>query len=442
MILFVVLAAGCSQTPEAASPSTTAAPESEESAPTPTTTVDEDLVEPLGESTTTAPQAESPDRQPAPDAAVLAELGGQLLYRTTDGVIAVSSPNGDNVVTLSNTTPLTRSQPTWSNDGSQVAWSSFGAAGPMVTLAAADGSDRTDLNAPTNAFFLSWSLDDSLLAGLGPSAQGVELFVAETSTNDILRVGTGEPFFIDWVDDSSLVGAINATSLVDLAVGANTSTERELPGSLGTFQAPASLDAGRSIIALDNGLGGNNVVIVSDEGIEVVATAPGSTTFSPNPTGDSVAILVTDDDPNAQPIFFQTNDVPTLPPNRVSIVDLVTGEVDSLDIDDALATMWSPDGSTLAVLFAQPAGLEWRFIRDGETLPGDPFIPSQAFFNSYVPFADQYERSSTWWSPDSRAVVFSGSIDGDDGIWVDLVDDGRGAQLVADGDIAFWSPAQ
>ena len=95
----------------------------------------------------------------------------------------------------------------------------------------------------------------------------------------------------------------------------------------------------------------------------------------------------------------------------------------------------------LGVLVAQANGLEWRFVRDAEIIAGDPFVPSQEFFNSYVPFADQYERSSTWWSPDSRAIVFAGAIDGEEGVWVDLVDDERGAVRVADGDIAFWSPA-
>ena len=154
-----------------------------------------------------------------------------------------------------------------------------------------------------------------------------------------------------------------------------------------------------------------------------------------------MAVIVNADTGQSQVIAFQIDSPASLAPNRVSIVDTTTGEVETLDLEGALATQWSPDGTTLAVLIAQERGLEWRFVRDGAVLPGDPFIPSQEFFNSYVPFADQYERSSTWWSPDSAGVVFSGSIDGEDGVWVDLVDDGRAAVRVAEGDIAFFSPA-
>ena len=39
-------------------------------------------------------------------------------------------------------------------------------------------------------------------------------------------------------------------------------------------------------------------------------------------------------------------------------------------------------------------------------------------------------------------MVFSGTIDGESGVWVDLIDDDRGAARIADGDIAFWSPTQ
>jgi hypothetical protein len=58
----------------------------------------------------------------------------------------------------------------------------------------------------------------------------------------------------------------------------------------------------------------------------------------------------------------------------------------------------------------------------------------------YLPFADQYNRSHTWWAPDSSAFVFSGSIDDRSGIWVDVIDDDLGPALVAAGSIAFWSP--
>ena len=59
----------------------------------------------------------------------------------------------------------------------------------------------------------------------------------------------------------------------------------------------------------------------------------------------------------------------------------------------------------------------------------------------YLPFADQYNQSHRWWSPDSRAFVFAGSVAGEDGVWIDVVDDDADPAKIADGGVAFWSPS-
>lgn len=382
-------------------------------------------------------------RRPPASVAALAELTGQIAYIDADGSVVVSAPDGTAASTLSNDDPAQRAQPTWSNDGSQLAWSSLGPTGATVTVANADGSSRSQIPAPTPAFFLAWSPDDMRVAALGPNPQGVELFFANRDTNAATRVGIGQPFFIDWADETSIVAAISASILAEVAADAEANVEVELPAPLGTFQAPAVLGPEQTLLALSNGTGGNNVVVVDGGDVTAVAQAPGPVTFSPNPVNTTVAVTVNANTSESQVISFQPDAAPTLPPNRVSIVDTAidSEEVVTLDVEGVLATQWSPDGNTLGLLVTDGAMLEWRFFRDGQVLPGDPFAPSAEFFRSYVPFADQYERSSTWWSPDSRAVVFAGSIEGVSGIWVDLVDDDRGAVRVAGGTIAFWSPA-
>ena len=443
LALLAVVISGCSLTTEDVAPDSTNSPDQAESptAPSaPDAAESEQDEEPAAP--TTAPPADTVDRQPEPDPAALTTLAGRIVYRDLDGTIAVSSPTGDDTIVLSDTTPLLRSQPTWSNDGSRVAWSSVGPSGPVVVLAESDGSGRTDIAAPTSPFYFSWSPEDTSLAALGPGAQGIELFLTNTDTTQITRIGSGQPFFFDWVDDNTLSAAISGTILTQLSVQENTSTDVELPGPLGAFQAPAALEPGQTLVALANSLNGNDVVIVGNGEARTVAQALGSVAFSVNPTDDRIAILVVNDAPQSQEIFFQGDSPPTLEPNRVSVVDSATGDSETLDIEDPIAVSWSPDGTTLAVLTVQAEGLEWVFVRDGATLPGDPFVPSQEFFNSYAPFAEQYERSSSWWSPDSQAIVFSGTIDGETGVWVDLVDDGRRALRIADGDIAQWSLAQ
>lgn len=439
--LLAVVTVGCSSPvrDNADAPPVSNGPTTTEQSPLPSTT----LRQP-GDGNTETPELDltTPERQPPATLDALVGLPGRILFRSSQGAITTMTPDGQELVEMSDAAAGRHSQPTWSGDGSRVSWASIGpTTGATIVTALTNGTEVVEIPSPTPAFYLAWSPDGSTLAGLGPNAQGVELFFADVATSAVTRVGTGQPFFFDWTGDDAVVASISDSVLTEISAANNTATDIELPGALGVFQAPASLDGERTLVALSNGTRGNDLAIIDGTTTETIARAPGPVTFSPNPVNDSIAVLVNANVTDSQPIFFQDDAPPTLPPNRVTIIDPTTAVEQTLDIDGVLTTQWSPDGTMLGVLVAQANGLEWRFVRDTEIIAGDPFVPSQEFFNSYVPFADQYERSSTWWSPDSRAIVFAGAIDGEEGVWVDLVDDERGAVRVADGDIAFWSPA-
>jgi hypothetical protein len=67
------------------------------------------------------------------------------------------------------------------------------------------------------------------------------------------------------------------------------------------------------------------------------------------------------------------------------------------------------------------------------------FRPTQGF-TSIIPYFDQYQRSATIWSPDSRNIVISANdSDGNDGIYVVEVDGNLEPRLLTDGSLAFWS---
>ena len=73
-------------------------------------------------------------------------------------------------------------------------------------------------------------------------------------------------------------------------------------------------------------------------------------------------------------------------------------------------------------------------------MDGAEFFPSARFSQRYLPFFDQYNLSSTAWSPTSDAIVFAGTIDNEAGVFVDLVSDDAGPARITEGEIAFWSP--
>jgi len=218
-------------------------------------------------------------------------------------------------------------------------------------------------------------------------------------------------------------------------------TQRRLDLRLGLFQAPLVLSEEAAIIAVDDS--GNTVTRLDADGTRTpLATADGPVIMAANPQGSQLAIVVGGVGAQSEVISFRTDPepLPSLPIGQVSILDLGTGAIRTRPETNIAAVNWSPNGETLAVLQVGIGEATWRFITGDDVVSGTTFVPSQEFGSAYLPFSDQYERSSTWWSPDGSAFIFSGSVDGETGVWVDLIDDGFGAVRIGSGDIAFWSP--
>ena len=68
--------------------------------------------------------------------------------------------------------------------------------------------------------------------------------------------------------------------------------------------------------------------------------------------------------------------------------------------------------------------MRWHLWNGTESQELTRFAPSATFLIDYLRFFDQYARSMTPWSPDSRAFVYAGGgEDGRTGIWVHPVID-------------------
>ena len=387
------------------------------------------------------------ENPPAPsDPEFFTGLTGQLVLRDDDGNIVVSNPDGSEPIVLSEP-GADHSQPTWSSNSDRVAWSSFGPNGATLNIAAADGTEQVQIPAPAPAFYLSWSPEDSWIAGLRPNGAGMETFVTDLSEQTEEVVSGSQPFYFDWQDDDNIVAAIRNEFLVDIAAnGEVPPASRFLSQPFGVFQAPAILPNGDVLAALLDA-SGNNLTRLTDCVGSLIATAQGPMFISATPDGSRVAVLVpTNDaqDAESEVIAFQFDEEIELELGRVTIIDLESGDVETLSQRGVVAMSWSPDSSVLALLGSNQNGfgLQWSFETDSGTLLGDTFAPSNRLAQRYLPFFDQYNLSSTWWSPDSNAIVFSGETAGETGVFVDRVFDDAAAQKVSEGDIAFWSPAQ
>lgn len=376
--------------------------------------------------------------------AAVTEPTGQLVLRDDDGNIVVSQPDGSNQTILSEPGD-DHTQPTWSNAGDKVAWSSFGPDGPALNIARADGTEVAQIPALAPAFYLSWSPDDSWLAGLRPSPTGMEMFIANPNTEQDRAVSNAQPFYFEWKNDDEIVAAAGNRVLLDITTTEDDQpTDRSPSSPLGLFQAPAVLPDGDVLVTvLDNDT--NELIRLDNDDVTPLASADAPILISASPDGSRAALVVpTSDAQQAQTteIAFQFEELIQLEPGRVTVIDFESGLADTLDQRGVVAVSWSPDSSALAVLGSSPGGfgLQWSFETESGIVLGDTFTPSERFTQRYLPFFDQYNLSSTWWSPDSSAIVFSGETANEVGIFVDRVFDDAPARKVADGDIAFWSP--
>ncbi len=398
------------------------------------------------ESTTSIPAETTTTPQVEESAADLSTLPGELLVRRASGALELLLPDGTTAQTIAEAGPI-RSQPTWSGDGDQIAWTSIGANGPTIDWSNLRNSTSGSVATPAPAFFHHWSPDGTRLASLGPAPQGVALTLTSLEPSTIETVGVAQPFFIEWsaVDDE-LVGAINGESLVRIG-DADDVRPVDLGAPLGMFQAPRVLPDGEVIVVVAT-LDGGEIRRSGPTGSTTLATINGGAALSLDHDGRRLAVLTAPDPDGGR---FETVSlsnaqddppVPSLPPRTVSIVDLETGEVTTRPESAILAINWSPDGEWLAMLQASDARVEWIWATDDAVDRSGPFVPSAELARSYLPFADQYDLNSTLWSPDSSAFLVVGSFDGSGtaAVHVDVLGDGEAATRVADGDVAFWSP--
>ncbi len=380
---------------------------------------------------------------PVVGADVLASLPGQLVVATDEGAIEIIDPNGEGRRSIDDRANTLLSQPTWAPGGTRLSWTSITAAGPAVRVHDLTDSATTDIPTDTPAFYHSWNAAGDQVATLRSSGTGpIQLDIHDADTGTTREIALGQPFYLDWADEGDrVVVAVNANAVARVDLDDASGANLQLPAPVGVFQSPAVLSDESFLISLAAANGFELVQIDSSDMIRRIARLDGAISMATSPDSSRVAVLVSPDPsaPQLEQASFQT--LEELPDGLVSIIDLAAGTVDTLPHPNVVAINWSPDGSWLAALQIDAAGSRWLFTRNGVTTRGPNHEPTPTMLQQYLPFADQYNQSHRWWSPDSRAFVFAGSVAGEDGVWIDVVDDDADPAKIADGGVAFWSPS-
>ncbi len=217
------------------------------------------------------------------------------------------------------------------------------------------------------------------------------------------------------------------------------------------FQAPAfSPDGEYVLLATVSGNGSSSLVLMTPAGGErsTLVELTGPVAFDWAPNGDHIAFI----EGSKQTTSFSGN------LNFIDISDPEEPVLIETEAENVIAFFWSPAGDQVAffvpAILSDPANqnvtyteetvigllLKIADAKDGIVRQVTSFLPSDNFLN-ILPFFDQYQRSSTIWSPDGNHLVLStiSTEDGTPGIYVVPSSGSLSPRFLVEGTFAFWS---
>ncbi len=284
----------------------------------------------------------------------------------------------------------------------------------------------------TFPFYFSWS-STNRVAILRNGEEGLRLdttSITNEALEELRTVETGQPLYFSWSPDGLELAAHTG---IDRLVRSNLATSESLGIEPGIFQAPHWTSQG--IVALEIATRDQQLTVVTSDGTSTpFATLSGSATFVVNHDGSKVAVQSIGPEQNGTSAAYQQ--IPRLSPNRLSVVDIESGEIQTVTTEPALAYFWSPSDDQLLVLPGPTA--RWSIWTEEGLSEVVQFDPDPTFINQFVPFFDQYAQSASLWAPDGSAFAFPGAIDGESGIWVQPID--GSASRISDGTWVSWAP--
>jgi Tol biopolymer transport system component len=391
--------------------------------------------------TTSSPPTTVDGAQPVPpipvSTAELESLPGRLAINSDQRQL-VSVVNPDlSTLELADTAGEFAAQPTWSPDGKSVAHArvaSDGAASVVVT--SVDDGSSTEYLTPFRVFYIQWRPDSGAIGVLGAGGQGTALVIVELDGGKVTPMHSAGSFYFHWSPDgSTLVTHLDSSilELVDVASGERTAIDTET----GTFEAPQWTDDGESIMYV-------KPLIIQSAGIAgwFTTQATMDQLISRNvATGEEIVIV--EDlainsfslSPDGASIGYTTG-----VERELRVVDLATGNRESIDIGTVFIWQWSPDSQKILVMGLEDGGLVLRVWDTGTVTEYFTALPTGPFFNRYLIFWGQYDRSMTLWAPDSSAFVFPASDRGADSVFLQRLED-EFPLIVAPGAVANFSPS-
>lgn len=361
----------------------------------------------------------------------------RLLILDAQGSIRVTEDDGTEVEVIEPATGFRYTQPIWTTSETILATESSATENYVMASEIGRGQLwRTQFTTPPFYYLPTPGNGEPTVLSLRNNDRSAGL-IAESidSTGSVSAIGDEAPFYMSWDPSGDRFATHVGGARVD--VGSNPPTT--VLETTAMFQAPVWLDDGLAVLRSS---GSSTFLSIWDgESFEDLATVRGAARFVGQ--GNRIAIQTgAGIDTGGVQAIAQA--VATIPAGILTIVDTETGEFTSVTTDASAIFQWDPSGTRLlyATLLVDPTpSLVWHVWEEDLTVDFEPFTPDPSWFQTVVPFFDQYAQSVSMWSPDGSAFAFPAIVDGVQSILVQDITESE-PNLVAQGTWVAWAPGK
>tara|TARA_Y100001970_G_C14258861_1_gene877885 strand:- start:1178 stop:2491 length:1314 start_codon:yes stop_codon:yes gene_type:complete len=384
---------------------------------------------------------------------------GSIAFIGSDGNVFSMDQAGDNIMQITDNATLSEGKVlyythiAWSPDSEKIAYVSYSGTSieemsAKLYVSNKNGNNSQEIFTGNNMIpiFLYWSPNSKSLAFLSTQTNGNSgiLRLSYLDGKDSLIIDSGQPLFWAWAPSSKRIlihsnGSSYDSRIAYLYLG-DSITEESLLTDSGSFQVPAFSPNGEEIIYAAKLEDDKNAIVATNrisENKKIITTVKGNTSFDYSPDGRHIAYI--DNKTNTNNNMFGTlNIIQTQNENTKKLFNIA---------DNVIGFFWSPNGEKVAYFKSTQEtddnnlrliDLNIFSVIDETNQNAFRFTPSE-LFGALLPYLDQYQRTFTIWSPDSKYITVSAYTENGPAIFVVQPEGNFTPRIVEFGMLSIWS---